>query len=77
MRDGPDAGLALLDELGPRLPAFWLLPAAQADLLARAGRPEDAVRRYRAAVELTDAPAERAALERRLALTTLEPGARR
>ena len=77
MRDGPDAGLALLDELGPRLPTFWLLPAAQADLLARAGRPEDAARRYRAAVELTDAPAERAALERRLALTTLEPSARR
>ena len=77
MRDGPDAGLALLNGLGPRLPAFWLLPAAQADLLARAGRPEEAVRRYRAAVELTDAPAERAALERRLALTTLEPSARR
>jgi len=70
MRDGPEAGLALLDGLGPRLPTFWLLPAAQADLLARAGRPEDAARRYRAAVELTDSPAERAALERRLALTT-------
>lgn len=77
MRDGPEAGLALLDALGPRLPTFWLLPAAQADLLARAGRPEDAARRYRAAVELTDAPAERAALERRLALTTCEPSARR
>jgi RNA polymerase sigma-70 factor, ECF subfamily len=77
MRDGPDAGLALLDELGPRLPTFWLLPAAQADLLARAGRPEAAARRYQAAVELTDAPAERAALERRLALTTLQPSPRR
>ena len=75
MRDGPDAGLALLDGLGPRLPTFWLLPAAQADLLARAGRPEDAARRYRAAVELTDAPAERAALERRLALATGGPSA--
>jgi RNA polymerase sigma-70 factor (ECF subfamily) len=77
MRDGPAAGLALLDELAPRLPRFWLLPAAQADLLARAGRREDAARRYRAAVELTDSPAERAALERRLALTAPEPSARR
>jgi RNA polymerase sigma-70 factor, ECF subfamily len=77
MRDGPDAGLALLDELAPRLPTFWLLPAAQADLLVRARRPEDAARRYRAAVELTVSPAERAALERRLALTALEPSARR
>ena len=57
IRDGPDAGLALLDALGPRLPRFWLLPAAQADLLARAGRPTSA-RCYRATIELTDARAE-------------------
>jgi RNA polymerase sigma-70 factor, ECF subfamily len=75
MRDGPDAGLALLDALGPRLPAYWLLPAAQADLLTRAGRPADAARCYRASLELTDAPAERAELERRLALTTPDPSA--
>jgi RNA polymerase sigma-70 factor (ECF subfamily) len=77
MRDGPDAGLVLLDELGPQLPTYWVLPAAAADLLVRAGRPEDAARRYRAAVELTDAPTERAELERRLALITPEPSARR
>jgi RNA polymerase sigma-70 factor (ECF subfamily) len=77
MRDGPDAGLALLDELGPRLPTYWLLPAAQADLLVRAGRPDDARRCYDAALRLTDAPAERAGLERRRALITPEPSARR
>ena len=34
MRDGSDAGLALLDSLAPRLSSYRLLPAARADLLA-------------------------------------------
>jgi RNA polymerase sigma-70 factor (ECF subfamily) len=69
MRDGPDAGLALLDAVAPRLGTYRLLPAAQADLLARAGRVGEAASRYRAALELTDSPAEQAALRRRLART--------
>jgi RNA polymerase sigma-70 factor (ECF subfamily) len=73
MNDGPDAGLALLDAVAPRLGTYRLLPAAQADLLARAGRAREAARCYRAALELTDAPAEQAALRRRLALTPAEP----
>jgi RNA polymerase sigma-70 factor (ECF subfamily) len=67
MRDGPDAGLALLDELAPRLGRYRLLPAARADLLARAGRPDAAASCYRTALALTDVPAERAQLERRSA----------
>jgi RNA polymerase sigma-70 factor, ECF subfamily len=66
MRDGPDAGLVLLDSLGPRLTGYRLLPAARADLLARDGRLADAVEHYRAALALASAPAERAALARRL-----------
>jgi RNA polymerase sigma-70 factor, ECF subfamily len=69
MRDGPDAGLALLDAVAPRLGTYRLLPAAQADLLARAGRAGEAARCYRAALELTDSPAEQAALRRRLSAT--------
>ena len=40
MRDGPAAGLALLDALAddPRLRGYHLLPAARADLLRRLGR---------------------------------------
>jgi RNA polymerase sigma-70 factor (ECF subfamily) len=66
MRDGPDAGLALLDALAPRLSGYGLLPAARADLLARDGRPNEAMEHYRAALVLASAPAERAALARRL-----------
>jgi RNA polymerase sigma-70 factor (ECF subfamily) len=67
MRDGPDAGLAALDGLAPRLGGFRFLPAARADLLARAGRVDESIAQYRAALELTDDPAERAQLARRLA----------
>jgi RNA polymerase sigma-70 factor, ECF subfamily len=75
MRDGPDAGLTLLDSLAPRLASYRLLPAARADLLGRAGRLQDAARHYRAALELTDAPAERAALQRRLEIASTDHGA--
>jgi RNA polymerase sigma-70 factor (ECF subfamily) len=67
MRDGPDAGLALLDELGAQLAGFRLLPAAQADLLCRAGRIHDAATRYREAIPLAATAEERAQLRRRLA----------
>jgi RNA polymerase sigma-70 factor (ECF subfamily) len=70
MRDGPDAGLALLDTLAPRLDSYRLLPAAQADLLARAGRLEEAAHHYRTAITLADSPAERGALERRLSVVS-------
>jgi predicted RNA polymerase sigma factor len=66
LRDGTDAGLALLDALAPRLAGYRLLPAARADLLARAGRLDEAAEHYRNALALASAPAERAALTRRL-----------
>jgi RNA polymerase sigma-70 factor (ECF subfamily) len=65
MRDGPDAGLELLAHLD--LEGYRWLPAAQGDLLRRAGRNEDAALSFRAALELTPDGPERTDLERRLA----------
>jgi RNA polymerase sigma-70 factor (ECF subfamily) len=65
MRDGPDAGLVLLSGLD--LAGFRWLPAAQADLLRRAGRVPEAVARYREVIALSPDGPERADLERRLA----------
>jgi RNA polymerase sigma-70 factor, ECF subfamily len=65
MRDGPEAGLALLAVL--RLGGYRWLPAAQADLLRRAGRKTEAAARFREAIALTLEGAERDDLERRLA----------
>jgi RNA polymerase sigma-70 factor (ECF subfamily) len=68
MRDGPQAGLAVLDALdaGP-LRGYHLLPAARADLLRRLGRTAEAAAAYRAAIELVGNDRERAFLRRRLA----------
>ena len=66
MRDGPRAGLDILDTLS--LPGYRWLPAAQGDLLLRAGDIGGAVRRFREALDLTTSEPERADLERRIAL---------
>ncbi|WP_240642075.1 RNA polymerase sigma factor [Microbacterium sulfonylureivorans] len=62
------AGLALLGELEAdgALTGHHLLPAAQADLLRRLGRADDAADRYRAAIALAPTAPERRYLERRL-----------
>jgi RNA polymerase sigma-70 factor (ECF subfamily) len=65
MRDGPDAGLAILATL--RLDGYRWLPAAEGDLLRRAGRTVAAAARFREALDLTPNGPERADLERRLA----------
>ena len=65
IRDGPDAGIAILD--GLRVGGYRWLPAAQGDLLLRAGRTADAATRFREAVALAPEGPERADLERRLA----------
>jgi RNA polymerase sigma-70 factor, ECF subfamily len=62
-RDGPEAGLALLDDLD--LPGYHLLPAARANLLDRLGRADEAMAAYEAALALTTNEAERRFLERR------------
>jgi RNA polymerase sigma-70 factor (ECF subfamily) len=66
MRDGPRAGLALLDDLTPRVNGSRYLPAARADLLERSGRIDDAARSYEEALSLTESPLEREQLLRRL-----------
>jgi RNA polymerase sigma-70 factor (ECF subfamily) len=65
MRDGPDVGLAILDTL--RLDGYRWLPAAQGDLLLRAGRTVEAATRFRQAISLAPDGPERTDLERRLA----------
>jgi RNA polymerase sigma-70 factor (ECF subfamily) len=65
MRDGPDAGLALMDAL--TLDGYRWLPIAQGDLLRRAGRNAEAAVRLREALALTGSEAERRELERRVA----------
>ncbi|MEP7201303.1 MAG: DUF6596 domain-containing protein [Ilumatobacteraceae bacterium] len=67
MRDGPDAGLALLDAVTAELEGFHLVPAAQADLLWRAGRIPEAAVRYGEAIAQAQTTEERAQLRRRLA----------
>jgi RNA polymerase sigma-70 factor (ECF subfamily) len=52
--DGPDAGLAALGALdGERLADYQPFHAARADLLARAGRPVEALEAYDRAIALT------------------------
>ena len=63
MSQGPDAGLALMEQLS--LPGYSLLPAAMADLHRRAGRPERARGLYEEAIALAENEAERALYRRR------------
>jgi RNA polymerase sigma-70 factor, ECF subfamily len=65
-RDGPEAGLALLSDVHG-LEGYHAYQAARADLLRRAGRLDESAEAYRAAVELSTNPAERAFLEGRRA----------
>ncbi|WP_406729249.1 RNA polymerase sigma factor [Streptomyces sp. GD-15H] len=68
MRDGPQAGLALLDELAdePALRRYHPYPAARADLLYRLGRLPEAATAYREALDLAGTEPERDHLRRRL-----------
>ncbi|MEU6408598.1 sigma-70 family RNA polymerase sigma factor [Microbispora sp. NPDC046933] len=68
MRDGPEAGLALLDELADeeRLRGYHPYHAARADLLQRLGRLAEAAAAYRRALALAGTEPERAHLRRRL-----------
>jgi RNA polymerase sigma-70 factor (ECF subfamily) len=69
MRDGPQAGLALVDSILARgdLADYHLAHAARADLCRRLGRADDAREAYRRALGLVRQPAERRFLEARLA----------
>ena len=63
--EGPEAALRLVDSLG--LEEYRYLHATRADLLRRTGADAEAAAAYRRALELTEDPAERRFLERRLA----------
>jgi RNA polymerase sigma-70 factor, ECF subfamily len=68
MRDGPEAGLALLDELAgeQRLRGYHPYALARADLLRRLGRRDEAAAAYREALATAGTEPERAHLRRRL-----------
>jgi RNA polymerase sigma-70 factor (ECF subfamily) len=69
MRDGPAAGLGLIDGIlaGGDLADYYLAHSARADLCRRVGRMDDARVSYRRAIELTRQETERRFLEQRLA----------
>ena len=69
MRDGPEAGLALVDAILGRgdLADYRLAHAARADLCRRLGRHDDARASYERALALAKQAPERRFLERRLA----------
>jgi RNA polymerase sigma-70 factor, ECF subfamily len=69
MRDGPEAGLALVDSILAQgdLADYHLAHAARADLCRRLGRTAEARTAYERALSLTRQEPERRFLERRLA----------
>src|SRR5690606_28485124 len=69
MRDGPEAGLAIVDSLPDDgdLEHYRFAHAARADLCRRLGRLDEAGESYRRALEMTRLEPERRFLERRLA----------
>jgi RNA polymerase sigma-70 factor (ECF subfamily) len=69
MRDGPLAGLVLIDSILARgnLESYHLAHSAKADLCRRLGRREEARAAYERALTLTRQEPERRFLERRLA----------
>ena len=68
-RDGPDAGLAALENVAhdPRLARSNLVATVRADLLRRAGRPSEALTWYRTALESNGSEPGRDFLRRRIA----------
>ena len=71
MVDGPEAALALIDQIeaGGDLDSYHLMHAARADLLRRMGWSSDAAKSYERALALVTNDSERRFLERRLAET--------
>jgi len=68
MRDGPEAGLALIDAILARgeLGDYHLAHSARGELLRRLGRRDEASAAYRRALELTTQDPQRRLLEKRL-----------
>ena len=74
MRDGPECGLAQLDQIlaGGELGDYHLAHAARADLLTRLGRNDDARAAYTQALALVQQEPERRFLQRQLAALDAE-----
>jgi len=70
MRDGPKAGLPLVEGLLRELSGYHLAHAALADLHRRAGNRKEAIAAYRKALSLARQEPERRFLERRIATLT-------
>jgi RNA polymerase sigma-70 factor (ECF subfamily) len=66
MRDGPEAGLPLVERLLPQLADYHLAHAAHADLCRRLGRTKEAVASYERALGLARLESDRRFLRRRL-----------
>jgi RNA polymerase sigma-70 factor (ECF subfamily) len=68
MAHGPQAGLALVDELAAdgELSGYYLLPATRADLLRRLDRRAEAAANYDAALKLAPTEPERRYLAKRI-----------
>jgi RNA polymerase sigma-70 factor (ECF subfamily) len=68
MRDGPAAGLALIDAILARgtLGEYHLAHSARGELLRRLGRSDEAKAAYRRALQHTTQEPERRLLEKRL-----------
>ena len=64
---GPEAGLALLEQLSdlPALRGYHLVPSVRGDLYERLGRSEDAAAEFERAAAMTSNASERGLLERR------------
>jgi RNA polymerase sigma-70 factor (ECF subfamily) len=76
MSEGPESGLALVDELeaSGELSKYHLFHATRADLLRRLGRDEESAEAYRRAMELTANSAEREFLSGRIASLAARDG---
>jgi RNA polymerase sigma-70 factor, ECF subfamily len=79
MRDGPEAGLSLIEAILGRgeLPQYRLAHAARADMCRRLGRLDEARASYERALGLTRQEPERRFLERRLLECRVDPAASR
>ena len=66
-RDGPDAGLAALEQVANDPRVTRLVPSIRADLLRRAGRPAEALTWYRKALAANGSESGRDFLRRRIA----------
>src|SRR5260370_5327909 len=64
--DGPNAALALVDNLAASLDGYYLFHAIRADLLRQLGRNADAAKAYETAIATTANHAEREFLQRAL-----------